>query len=245
MAKEIKNNEFKSLSKEELELRKLQNEVIILQKQIDDANPDKINTIQKCWEFIKKNMAQISAVIVLIGTIYNPIINYIASQHKAQQINVGNNLWKILDTPITNDKKLLEISTQDPAILAPIVLGLLNDSSINLITAKNLYVRMYDNTDFYNQSVYDKFLSLFIKDNKSILEEELCRNAKKVFNYDISNSDSLLNIITTYIDIIFQLRFQNKSEFIELFEILKSKCNSCSASKSICKYLYVAYKNNK
>jgi hypothetical protein len=253
-------NNLDHLSKEELELKKLRMEIRLLQPQVDDIKKIKLPT--KIFNYVQKNLTQISGIIILIVGIVAPFWGYIDNERKSELVKVNNSILQLVDPkwsdPEKTDslqkkksdslqKKILEVSLDDPKIVAPFLLGQLNDldeSNININIVNNVFERMYTlNKQKVNRSFSDRIIFIFFDDNKEILEDELWSNANSEFNLpfknDSENADSLkvngnLRIIwNTYLTLIKKLALDKNKRFIKLTDQLWSNCNSSKKNKDL------------
>jgi hypothetical protein len=220
-----------------LKLKKLRLEIEALEKSL---SPDKATVWQKLNHYFQKNLGQISALIILFASFVTPVLNYISNQRQQQLVQVNSTVLEILldslGTNYISPANLLQISTQDPQVVAPLILDQLNKDIVHPEKAMKIYKRMYDvNQNLVKYTWTDRILFLFIDDNKTILEEELAKNATAQFGRELG--ERTVDIMKAYIDIIMELNLQDKSDFKKAFNVIETKCHINEEYKSLCDYI--------
>jgi hypothetical protein len=225
-----KFDDFKSLTKEDLELKKIKLDVNLLQKQIEDA---KEGLFEKVSNYLQRKVGPLFAIAVLIWGFIGPVLNFVADAKKSQLININKSILQLLDKTDTVPKfsKLMEVSIQDPNIVAPFLLARLNESNIDTGTIRKVYRIMYSvNSNKFDRSFWDRATFFFVKDNKGVIEDELRINAENQFNRPIpaasKDQKKLFFIWETYIDIIYDLKLEKDKDFIKTLNILQQKCSA-------------------
>ena len=239
--------DLEKLTKEDLELLKLKKEVYLLREQVNGKEGENVGFINKSLNYLQSNIGKIVAIVALIGTVVDPVFNFIGSERKAKLIEVSNQMFKVVDSNRVDASGIEEISTQDPAIVAPYLLNLANEGKITRDNTRKIFTRMYKlNAELSSYSFFDKLVFLFSKDNKEVMEDELATSAAKAFSKKLATDDEkLYEAIATHLDIIYELRLQNKKSMKRALDILRDKCKvSDVAYQTVCGYLDTKEKNN-
>lgn len=226
-----KFDDFNSLSKEDLEMKKLRMEVSILQKQYDEVK--RVGFFTRVSNYLQKNVGQILAILVLFGGFATPVLNYLNEFKKSQASILNNDILRIFqkadsDTIYIRSKAMVrDLSLQDPATLTPFILDQLNDGRLDSSIVKPVFERMFEiSSHSDDRNIWDKFVFLFIKDNKNILVNELSSHADSAFNLPISKGKKkLFPILNTYIEIINDehLLLLEPKKFTDALNILRKK----------------------
>jgi hypothetical protein len=230
-------SELSTLTEDELKFKKLVLEVSMLQNQLDGFTPPRLNILQRLYKYLQKNVGQIVAIALLLSSFVTPVWKFVSSQRQQQMITVNNSILQIMDTTKITKKQLMEVSAQDPKIVAPILLDQFNKRNIDPDRAIQIYKWMYDvNKDLVHESLFDHVFFFFADDNKDVLEDELCSNAIKQFQKDYDRRD--LKVTLGYIDMIFDFGLHEKKDFKNALNVLLAKCASKeSKHQHLCDYL--------
>lgn len=230
--------ESPKLSREEWELKKLELEVKKLQ---NETSPTRYTIWERLNKYLQRNVGQIAAVIVLLGSIITPVLNYVSVQRQQHLVQINGNILRlIVDTVNINNADLIEIATQDPKIVAPILLDLLNKKEVNHNRIETIFIRLYQiNKDLTRYSFFDKTLFFLMDNNQEILENELKLNALKQFegSYDP-------NVAKTYIKLMVTLNLDTTKKFMPIVNLLKEKSKSDPRYESLLKYYDLKKKQN-
>lgn len=225
------------LTTRDLKKKKLLLEVSLLQKQVAGEAPPKLKFWERISRYLQQNLGQIATIITLLGFFITPVWSYVSSQRQEKLIRINSDILQIVlaeDTTITN-KDLMTISTQDPQVVAPILLDQLNKNRMSHKKAERIYKRMYEvNKDLTRYSLLDKILFLFMPDNQRVLERELSLNATRQFRK--SFSPEAAKIAETYVNIIASLDLEEKKAFVAALDELTIKCQQDTAYRHLCKY---------
>lgn len=234
-----------------LEIQKVLAEITLLQLQTNALATKNKSFAEKIYDFITKYLGWIVALITLFGGVTKPISDYLETRRKAHVITINNSIIRILDSSENiKESTLLEVSSQPPDVLAPILLFNLNKGAIQPQLAKNIYVRMLElNNELSNETKSDKILfSLFGQENaRKILLSQLNSFAQKDLRYNFPDSidnakfNRKVQVLGAYIDIITEAGINpNKEPSIKpLIDTFKCKCSETKVqSFAICKYFY-------
>jgi len=234
-----------------LEVQKVLAEIRLLELQTDALEAKDKSFLQKIYDFITKYLGWIVALITLFGGITKPISDYLETRRKAHVISINNSIIRILDsTANIKESTLLEISSQPPDVLAPILLFNLNKGAIQPQLAKNIYVRMLElNNELSHETQSDKIIfSLFGQENaRKTLLSQLNIFAQKDLRYNFPDSldnvkfNRKVQVLEAYIDIIAEANINPSKEpsIKPLIDTFTCKCSETKMqSLPLCKYFY-------
>jgi hypothetical protein len=224
-----KLDDFPSLSKEDLEIKKLKLEIALLLE--NSREPKNVSFLTKATKFLQNNIGQLATIFALIAAVTTPVINYIADTKKAQLIAVNESILDLAgNDSALNSTKLLKVATQDPNIITPFLLLNLNEhSSYSIDTGKirSIYTVMYKlNKDWGERSLFEDVVFFFVNDNKSVIEKKLFSNFTYQFEHpDTSNKYKLMAVWKTYVNIIFDCHLENDKRFMVELKRIKALAN--------------------
>jgi hypothetical protein len=212
-----------NLTKEELEALKLRLEIEALQKHLREEPPS--SSLTKLNNYLQKNIGQLLAIIALFVALFGPIFDYIGNIKKSQLITVNAAILPLLDSPNfpVKTSTIMQISTLDPATVAPFLLSELDKGEIDARIVSQIYEQMFFLNDHIpKRSFSDKILFLFIDDNQTVLENELCDHAVAAFNASLKpNEVKVLLLWKAYLGLIKKVGLSNVTKFTEAVNLLE------------------------
>jgi len=159
-------------------------------------------------------------VAALFTALTAPLFNYIGDKKKEELITVNKSTWGLANnTDSLTNEEILEVGSQDPNIIAPFLLYNLNEQKSYSIPMKKIaaiYPVMYKlNTNQADKSFFESIVFSFISDNKSVIEDQLFTNFNRQVEHSNLNNESVrLDVLTTYVTIIYNCMLQNDKRFI-------------------------------